>query len=610
VTNLNRPRPISALWFVPALTLGIACTGKIGDPVGPGPQGSGASGAVGGSGAVGQGGSAATGGSSAAGGSGGTAATGTGGAMATGGAGGGIGATGGTGAGGTGGAALSGLGLRGAPVYYRAVRLTLDQWEASVRDLLMLPALPGLAPSFAPDPSNGMFTNNERSLFVNSDLRTDFQRGAETVATQVAGDQQAVSRVTGGVNDKTAFVTAFGRRVFRRPLTPAEVTTYTATFDSGAMYYASGNAFTDGVRMVIESMLQSPHFLYRLELGSDGAPLTGYEMASKLSFLLRDTTPDNALLDAAAAGELDTGAGVVAKAMTMLDGPTGQTVMTRYHTQLFGLARYVSIDKNTMVFPQYSEALNAELQQADQLYFDRMFTSGQGVRGILTSPVAFVNSNTADLYGVSASGSSFTEVQLGPDRPGWLTRIGYLALNANLTQPDPIHRGVDVINRLMCANLLPPNEEIAPLPEGTPGQTNRERVDAHTGEGTCGAGCHSTLINPIGFAFENFDAMGRTRTTDNGQPVNTTGEVETVTGMKAFAGAPELANILAADPIVHACYSVHVAEYSLARDIGTNDRALVDGLEGISMNANASIKSMVLAIVGSPSFLTRTGGAL
>jgi hypothetical protein len=529
--------------------------------------------------------------------------------MTTGGAGGTLGGTGGTGVGGTAGVPASGINLRGAPVFYRVVRLTHEQWEASVRDLLQLDALPGLAPSFAPDPPDGTFSNNERALAVNGDLRNDYQRGAETLAAQVAGNAQSLARVTGGASDKTAFVTAFGRKVFRRPLTPAEVTTYTADFDEGAMFFASGNAFTDGVRMIIESMLQSPHFLYRMELGTDGTPLNGYEMASKLSFLLRDTTPDAALLDAAAAGELDTGAGVVAKATAMLDGPAGQTVMARFHTELFGLTRYDQIDKNRTAFPDYTEALNAEFQQADQLFFDRIFSTGQGLRAILTSPLAFVTGATAGFYGVSASGSTLTEVQLGPDRPGYLTRLGFLALNANLSQPDPIHRGVDVINRLMCADLQPPAGTIPELPEVTQGQTNRERVTAHTGDGTCGEGCHSTLINPVGFAFENFDAIGRARTTDNGKPIDTTGELETAAGMKAFTGAPELAAVLAADPSVHGCYSVHLAEYTLARDIATGDRALVDGLEGISMNDNASVKAIVLAAVGHPSFLTRTGGA-
>src|SRR5688572_17132 len=203
----------SVLCLAPTLWLALACNATI-EGSGPGPEatGAGASGAVGGaSGSAGQSGSSATGGTVAQ-----TGGTGTGGSVATGGAGGSL-ATGGTGAGGTGGGVTSsGINLDGTPVYYRFVRLTPDQWEASVRDLLELPELSGLSSGFVPDPPNGTFTNNERALYVSSDLRTDYQRAAETLATQIAGDPQALSRVTDGGSDPAAFVRTFGRRVFRR----------------------------------------------------------------------------------------------------------------------------------------------------------------------------------------------------------------------------------------------------------------------------------------------------------------------------------------------------------------------------------------------------------
>jgi hypothetical protein len=232
------------------------------------------------------------------------------------------------------------------------------------------------------------------------------------------------------------------------------------------------------------------------------------------------------------------------------------------------------------------------------------------MRAILTSPLGFVSSASAAFYGVSASGQGLTEVQLGPERPGVLTRLGFLALNATLNEPDPIHRGVDIINRLLCAELMPPPGTIPELPPITSGQTNRERVTAHTGIGTCGEGCHSALINPVGFAFENFDAIGRIRATDNGKPVDTTGELETPGGMVPFGGASELMALLAELPAAHGCYAKQIAEYTLARDMAGGDRALVDGVEGISMTQNASVKAIVLSIISQPSFLTRTGGAL
>jgi hypothetical protein len=511
--------------------------------------------------------------------------------------------------GGTAGAPASGIALNGRPEYHRFVRLTHSQWEASVRDLLKLDALPGLSTGFVGDPPEGTFSNNERKLYVTSTLRTDYQRAAETLAAQIAGDAQAMARVTGGTTDAATFIRTFGRKMFRRPLTTDEEQKYQVLFTSGTSLVASGDAFADGVRMTIEAMLQSPHFVYRSELGSDGAPLSGYEMASKLSFFLRDTTPDDALLDAAAAGELDTAQGVLDKATAMLEEAGALAVVGRYHAELFGIDRYLQIDKNPTAFPTYDTTLNPELIQADQLFFDRIFSTGQGMRALLTSSLAFVSSASAGFYGVSATGQGLMEVALGPERPGILTRLGFLMQNATLNQPDPIHRGVDVLNRLLCAELMPPDGTIPELPEIMAGQTNRQRVDAHTGEGTCGAGCHSALINPIGFAFENFDAIGRIRTMDNGQPVDTTGEVELSDGMHAFNGAPELSALLADAPTAHGCYTKHLSEYTLARDTAAGDRALVDAIEGISMNNNASTKAMVLSIISQPSFLTRTGGA-
>jgi hypothetical protein len=221
-----------------------------------------------------------------------------------------------------------------------------------------------------------------------------------------------------------------------------------------------------------------------------------------------------------------------------------------------------------------------------------------------------VNASTAPLYAATASGSGLTQVTVGPERPGFFTRVGFLAYNANLREPDPIHRGVDIMHRLLCSTLAPPPGEIPPLPAVTPGQTNRQRVEAHTGDGVCG-GCHATQINPLGFALENFDAIGQLRTTDNGQPVNTADSYELASsGITPFAGAPELMQILANSPEAHACYSRRVGEYALARDMAEADRALVNELTTASMTDTGSLKAMLLGAVRSPLFTVRTGGTL
>jgi hypothetical protein len=584
-----------------AFTL-MGCSGTIspndsGDMPGDAGTGGTSSGVGGSASSKGVGGAAGATGKAGAG----TGGSGTGGSVSPG--------TGGAGAvGGTGGkpAVVLGVALDGQPVYAHWVRLTHAQWEASVRDLLKLSATPGLASAFEGDPPNGFFSNNERALEVTNNLWADYQRAAETLAKQVAQDATARARIAPGT-DSAGFISTFGRRAYRRDLTPGEKSKYQALFDSAATAYDTTDPFANGVELVITAMLQSPHFVYRSELGEDGAPLSGFEIASKLSFLLRNTTPADELLDAAAAGQLDTSAGVVSAAERMLEDPAALEVARRFHSELFGLQRYELIEKNRTLFPDFTDAVKPDIIQADVLFFDRIFSQNQGFREILTSTVGFINAATAPFYDRTATGSGFQEVDLGEERPGFMTRVGFLAYNGTLRDPDPIHRGVDVINRLLCADMIPPADlEILPLPDPVPGQTNRERVTAHTGQGVC-AGCHVATINPIGFAFENFDAMGQLRTTDANKPVDTSGEYEWPEGPKSFSGAKEFLAQMAESGQPHACFSMHLAEYALARDIGSADAALVTKIQEISLRQQSSEKEAILAVVQDPSFTVRAG---
>ena len=497
--------------------------------------------------------------------------------------------------------------LEGKPIYSHFVRLTHRQWENSVRDLLKLAALPNVSQTFTSDPPDVTFSNNERALFVTSNLRTDYERAAEDLAKRTAADAAARAAVVGSDNNAANFVKSFGRRAYRRPLDDAEQKRYEALFASAATLFPSGDAFANGVELVVRAILQSPHFLYRTELGTNEAPLSSWEIASKLSFLLFDTTPSDALLDAAQRGELASADGIAKLAQTMIDDAAALPVVTRYHDELFGMFRYESIDKDRMRFPEYNTSMNAEFAEADKLFFQSIYKDGQGLRQILLSQSGYVSTATAPLYGVTASGSGLQQVALGPERTGFFTRLGFLAFNANLRDPDPIHRGVDISHRLLCGTLVPPPGTIPELPPQMPGQTNRERVTAHTGVNTCGQGCHSVIINPLGFAFENFDSIGRKRDMDNGKPVDTADAYALSSGLVQFKDAPQLMAILAEAPETHACYARHLGEFTLARDLAEADRSLVEELTTASASTG-SIKAMLLAAIRSPKFATRTGG--
>src|SRR6478609_8725872 len=212
--------------------------------------------------------------------------------------------------------------MTGMPLYSRFLRLTNSQWENSVHDILKLSKPTGQSEQFLHAVAGTTdFDNNERVVVVNNDNWADFQAAAEAVAATVTATDQALQAVVAS-KDPSTFIKTFGRRAFRRELTPAEVTSYTSLHTQGSTSSGSQSAFTKGAALVITAMLQSPHFMYRIELGDDGAPLSGNEMAAKLSLWLWNTTPSDALLDAAAKGSFDSAEGAAAQAKTMLDAPT------------------------------------------------------------------------------------------------------------------------------------------------------------------------------------------------------------------------------------------------------------------------------------------------
>lgn len=500
-----------------------------------------------------------------------------------------------------------GVKLSGKPEYHAFVRLTHEQWENSVRDLLELGEAPGVSGTFYPDPPEGLFANNEHALYVSGDLWSDYQRGAETVAERVATNAAVMNRL-GGLTNRGALIEKLGHRAFRRALTAQEKTAYEAAWDLGATYYASGNDEVDGVRVFLEALLQSPNFVYRMELTAPGTRLSGSELATKLSLLLRNTIPSDELLASAEAGELDTEAGLLSVAGAMLDEPGALETVTHFHSELYGLDRYKSIEKSTATFPFYNEQMNQTLLDADLMFFKSIYESDGGFREIMTSNTAFTNRDTARYYGLSSTNQELTEVTLDGSRPGFLTRLGFLAKNAALSDPDPIHRGVDINIRMLCKDdLSPPAGTIPPLPEPLPGQSNRELVEHHTSDVIC-AQCHETIINPLGFAFENFDGMGQERTMDAGKPVNTAATYEFNDGMQSFTGANELIAIMAEHQQAHGCYSAKLAQYVLARDVAGREAEQISAMQQASFTGDASTKELVLSMIKSPLFTTAQSG--
>jgi hypothetical protein len=240
---------------------------------------------------------------------------------------------------------------------------------------------------------------------------------------------------------------------------------------------------------------------------------------------------------------------------------------------------------------------------------DVAVTRDKGLAELLLAPYTFVNAGIAPVYGVAPPASGFQRVDLDPtQRAGILTQVGFLAAYADGAQPQTILRGAFVNRDILCADLPPPPDAFT-LPPVT-GTTNRQRVETATNTGACAA-CHVALINPPGFALEQYDAIGKFRTTDNGKPVDATGSYAFDGMQRSFNGGVELSKLVAGSQQAHDCYSRNWLEYAYGRLIDREvpaDKSLVAQLGARSSKGGYSVKALLMEMVATDAFVTRSPG--
>jgi hypothetical protein len=222
--------------------------------------------------------------------------------------------------------------------------------------------------------------------------------------------------------------------------------------------------------------------------------------------------------------------------------------------------------------------------------------------------VGFVNSTTAPLYGIKSpgAGDALTKVDLDPtQRAGLLTQPGFLSSYITDNDPDIIHRGVFIATRLLCLELPPPDPNAGKLIDLQPNMTNRERVEMTTGKGTCGEACHNNLFNPLGFAFENYDAIGKYRTTDRSKPVNAADVYKLDGELKSFTNGVELSHLLGEAKQIHSCYVQNMMSYLHGRLLAAEEQPTVDYYARRSRAGMVSLHDLELDIVTSDAFLNR-----
>jgi hypothetical protein len=504
----------------------------------------------------------------------------------------------------------------GVPPNGRVLRFSYDEYDRALKDLLHLPV--DESSNFPAEQSSLGPYVGYAELRVSERLLAELERSATSLAERVVGSPEAFAAVVGcepsaaGCRDQ--FIDGFGLRAFRRPLSTAEQARYRAIFDRGADLVASGDAFRDGVQVTLQALLQSPKLLYRIETGdgtsdASGTRLTGFEVATRLSFMLAGTTPDAELLAAARDGALGTSAGIALQARRLVAAPAFEERALSFHQRWMQLDELASLTKDTTTFPDFSPAL-VDSMRAEALRFVKAVTlEGSGtVSALLTSRFGFVDQELAKLYGLTGSfGSELVRVDHAPEsgRLGLFTQGAFLAGHSSSSSgTSPILRGVFLLRRVACANIPDPPAGAAMQEPATPSatelRTTRDYFTWKTSMAAC-AGCHS-LINPTGFAFERFDGLGQWRDNDRGAPLDTSGTLPLGSNNLAFSDASGLLEALSKEPIVQACYAKNWLQFAYGRhEDAADSRAL--GLVTKQLQAgDFSIRDLAVALTERPAF--------
>jgi hypothetical protein len=501
--------------------------------------------------------------------------------------------------------------------------LTHAQYEATVQDLLGVD-LP-LTDGFLPDAQVGGFWNNEDQPMTVA-AAEQYMRAAETIVDAVDLAVIAPCDVAGGDDPHACLddvLADLGPRAYRRPLSSEQRTRLVALYDDARADPELQLSHADAVRVVLRAMLQSPFFLSHVELGDasradeDGnLPLTGHEVAARLSYTLWGTMPDDTLFAAAESGALDDEAGVRAEAERLLADPRSRPAVRAFFMRWLRLDEAQGAAKEPTQYPEWTPELRASMQAQAEAFLDELlWGEDEGTLDtLLLADHTYLDDNLAPLYGLDPTfGEELQRVELNDEhRRGVLGLPAWLTVMSGADQSSPTRRGVFVREHLLCEPVpAPPGDVVPDLPPAEPGETPVDRVNRHLEDAAC-AGCH-TLFDPIGLGFEHFDAIGRFRESYGAdQPVDAEGNVaasedDAVNG--TFTGMAELALKLAASEEVRACVAKealvfaigHAAEAAACGERDAVDYAIADALAA----SGGDLRTLMLHVVTSDAFRMR-----
>jgi hypothetical protein len=496
----------------------------------------------------------------------------------------------------------------GVPATSQLPRLSRVEYDNTTKDLLGLDVQP--SSMLAPDTTGA----------VDQRAWDGFQAAADSLAAQVMANPTAKAKVIPCTADTAAcaqqFVTSFGQKAFRRPLTTAEVTRFTNFYTNRATLTQNGT-LDQAFQLIIKAFLLSPSFLTKAEISetASGAnyALSGYEMASRLSYMLWGTMPDDVLFAEAAANRLTTPAQILTQAQRMIADPRARTRIGEFHAQymMMGEAtRWTEAAHDATKFPAFKASMVPMLAESTKRFLDYVTfdpAGGGKFQDLILKPVAFVNRDLAPIYGLTSTATDYTLANLDQaQRAGVLTQAGFLASFSSFDRTSPILRGAFIEKNVLCRTIGSPPPDAAATPLPNTGNTNRERVTAQTSAGAC-AGCHATVVNPPGFALEAYDSVGMWQTTEKGTSfaIDTAADVAIGANVVKVTGPVDLMQKIAASPEGQSCYAQRWVQFAYERDLTSQDVCTVQSIQTKMAGNGYTILSLVTDLTQSESFRYR-----
>ncbi len=484
-------------------------------------------------------------------------------------------------------------------------RLTHSQYNHTIRDLLGDLSAP--ADQFPPEDFVNGFKNQTEGQALSPILIDAYSGAAERLARAAFhnGDSHRLIPCKPSVPCRTQFVREFGKKAFRRPLTASEQKRYEALM-------ATETDFLKGAQLVVETMLQSPNFLFWMYSTPD-PKLEPYATASRLSYTLWDTMPDAELIRSAEKGELATKEGVENTARRMLDQPHAHEALDEFTSQWLRFDRLTTASKDRRKFPLYTRETARAMTDEARAFISDLVWNGRNFMTAFTADYGYVSPELASIYGVPAPAKEIERIPFpkGSERAGLLGQGLFLALTAKPDETSPTARGLFVREQFLCQHVPDPppgvNTNLPPVSADNP-QTNRERMSAHATNATC-AGCHK-LMDPIGFGFEKFDAVGarRDKLTLEFREPGENGAVKTVSldldtngniaGIpdSQFSAPADMGPILAKSAQCQECIVKQYFRYSAGRREGPADLPLIRQALQRFQASQFQFKELILAI--------------